>query len=154
MKGYLLVVIAFLCSCGSNDTADTSVTGKALEVAAEVSTNVADTLCFLRTEGVKDQDTAAIRLIIQNDEVTGTMNHIPFEKDARIGTIKGKKNGDIINGVWTYIQEGMEDSIAFSFRLKGDRLEQKATTFDPASGREVLPDTSGYRFDFSSVDCY
>jgi hypothetical protein len=107
----------------------------------------------MRTEGKNNQDTAAVRLVINNEIVTGKMVNMPFEKDWRKGTVKGQKSGDTIVGIWTYMQEGMWDSIKVSFLLKNDQLIQKETAFDPESGREVLPDTSHYSRIFTKIDC-
>jgi hypothetical protein len=142
---------ALLFSCGNN-TGRQTPEEKVLTVASEVSNNTV-TSCFMRTEGKNSQDTAAVRLVINNEIVTGKMVNMPFEKDWRNGTVKGTKNGDTIEGMWTYMQEGMWDSIKVSFLLKNDQLIQKGTAFDPESGREVLPDTSHYSRIFKKIDC-
>ena len=81
------------------------------------------------------------------------MQNMPYEKDQRSGTIHGKKEGHTINAMWTYMQEGMKDSIKVSFRLEKDQLLQKASAFDPQKGREILPDSSTYQIRFDKVDC-
>jgi len=153
MKKYLVIagLLAF-ASC-DNGQGKENVTHKSLEVATGVSTGKTDTLCFIRTEGIKNQDTGLLHLVISNDRVTGTLNVLPFEKDARRGTLEGRKQGDEISGTWTYEQEGMKESMRVAFRLKGDQLLQKAATFDPASGKEVLPDTASYSVVYSKTDC-
>jgi hypothetical protein len=138
----LLLPITFLLfSCGNNGRRPTP---------AEKATG---THCFIRTEGKNNQDTAAVKLVITNELVSGKMINMPYEKDSRRGTIKGIKTGDTIVGIWTYIQEGMWDSLKVAFLLKDDQLIQKETTFDPPQGREVLPDTSSYTRVFNKVDC-
>jgi hypothetical protein len=148
----LLLPAALLFSCGNNNKGRQTPEEKVLTVASEVFNNTV-TLCFMRTDGKNSQDTAAVRLVINNEMVRGKMVNMPFEKDWRKGTVKGRKNGDTIAGMWTYMQEGMWDSIKVSFLLKNDQLIQKGTAFDPESGREVLPDTSHYSRIFKRIDC-
>jgi hypothetical protein len=147
----LLPAAFLLLSCGNNAARQTPEE-KVLTVASEVSSNTV-TSCFMRTEGKNSQDTAAVRLVTNNEIVMGKMVNMPFEKDWREGTVKGRKNGDTIVGIWTFMQEGMWDSIKVSFLLKDDQLIQKETAFNPESGREVLPDTSHYSLIFKKIDC-
>jgi hypothetical protein len=148
----LLLPAALLLSSCENNGGTQTPEGKVLTIASKVSNNTG-TFCFIRTEGKNDQDTAAVSLVINNELVSGKMINMPYEKDSRRGTIKGRKIGDTIVGTWTYMQEGMWDSLKVAFLLKDDQLIQKATTFDPAQGREVLPDTSSYSRVFNKVDC-
>ena len=47
--------------------------------------------------------TSAIQLIIQDHDVEGIMMYIPYEKDACIGYIKGRIDGNkIIHAGWVY----------------------------------------------------
>lgn len=154
MKRLFILMMLLICACSNDERKkDNSATEKALEIATEVSTNTTDTLCFLHTAGTRQQDTTLVRLIIHNNEVTGEMQNMPYEKDQRSGTIHGKKEGHTINAMWTYMQEGMKDSIKVSFRLEKDQLLQKASAFDPQKGREILPDSSTYQIRFDKVDC-
>jgi hypothetical protein len=151
MKFLALPALSLLLSCGNNPAKQPPVK-KALTIASEVSDNTV-TICFIRTEGKRNQDTAAVRLVINNEMVSGKMMNMPFEKDWRRGTIKGRKHGDTIAGTWTYMQEGMWDSIQVSFLLKNDQLIGKATAFDPEKSREVLPDSAAYSLVFNKIDC-
>lgn len=112
-----------------------------------------DTLCFSRYSGSKNQDTAVVRLIIDGDKVAGDFSNIPYEKDARIGTITGVRLNGVIKGIWKYQQEGINDSIPYEFKLQGDRLLQKETRYDTKTGREFLPDTADFNVEFSMTDC-
>jgi hypothetical protein len=80
--------------------------------------------------------------------------NLPHQKDARVGRISGSKERDIINCKWVYMQEGMIDSVLVSYKLEGNKLLQKAPSFDPKMGREVLPDSATYRILFNSTDCH
>jgi hypothetical protein len=112
-----------------------------------------DTICFERYSGLEKQDTASVMMIIAGNEVHGRYSNFPYEKDAHIGSISGKKSRQQIKGMWRYQQEGMNDSIPFEFRLEGNRMWQKKTTFDLTSGRETLSDTASFSVLFEKVNC-
>jgi hypothetical protein len=154
MKKYLFPALILVASCGrSPDETKKENAENALEVATEVSTSKPDTLCFLRTEGTKNQDTNAVRLIITNDAVVGKMMYLPNESDWRLGELAGKKDGNLINASWKYMQEGMLDTIQVSFKIDGDKLYQKQPSYDPKTGEEFLTDTAQYRLEYYRVDC-
>ena len=156
MRIVLCVMVLFATSCANeqkNQNGNETIMDKGREIAGEASTNVPDTLCFIKTAGITNLDTALIRLVIYNDKVTGKMMNLPHETDSRVGKLTGEKEGDIINCKWTYMQEGMIDSILVSYKLEGNKLMQKASSFDPKTGRETLPDSSTYRIAFDKTDC-
>ena len=148
---YILPIALLVLSC--NGKPKETATEQALELAGEVSTNVADTLCFIRTAGANNQDSSLIQLVIIADKVTGKMMNLPHEKDSRVGRISGEKDGDIITARWTYMQEGMIDSVMVSYRLAGGNLLQKPSSFNPETGREFLPDTARYSILFETTFC-
>ena len=113
----------------------------------------ADTLCFERYSGAKNQDTAFISLIINGNQVNGSYSNYPLEKDARIGIIKGSKAGNDITGTWYYTQEGIADSVAFYFSLKENYLMQKQSNFDLKTGREYLADTAVLKLKYMKIQC-
>lgn len=112
-----------------------------------------DTLCFERYSGGKRQDTSSVRLIVEGEQVSGQFSNFPYEKDARIGTIRGRKSGNLISGTWQYMQEGLADSINFQFMLKGDKLLQRETIVDRTTGREKLSDTGEFTDEFNRISC-
>lgn len=122
MKKYLVIaVVALLAACGNEENKKETAEA-ALEVATEVSTIEVDSVCFIRTDGTKHQDTAAVKLYIKGNSVTGKMMYLPYEKDWRLGNISGKKQGSKIETRWTFMQEGMVDSLAVQFDIDGDKL--------------------------------
>jgi hypothetical protein len=110
--------------------------------------------CFLRTEGDKNQDSTKIQLNINGDVVRGTMIWLPAEKDSR----RGKLNGTIIDGVikasWTYMQEGMENTLPVEFMLEGESLKQKKSKYDNVTGEESLDEKSDYELHYQRVECH
>lgn len=115
--------------------------------------SIKESICFQKLSGTNNQDTAFIRLIVEGDKVSGDFSNIPYEKDSRIGTIEARKEGELIMGHWTYMQEGMNDTLEVQFRLTENKLIQKKYTVDPRSGREVLSDQSEFNIEFTQVDC-
>src|SRR3546814_5599897 len=57
-------------------------------------------LCFLRLEGTQLQDSAYIQLVARKETVSGIYHVIPYEKDARRGTVLGTLEDDVFDLVW------------------------------------------------------
>ncbi|MCR8559522.1 hypothetical protein KXD93_17830 [Mucilaginibacter sp. BJC16-A38] len=135
----------FIASCSSNnnkaankDSSDAHAadTGKITTTAPAVSS-----LCFLKTEG---KDTTSIELVTKDTKVTGIMNWLPYQKDSRKGTLDGIVKGDTINAVWSFMQEGMKDTLNLKFVLKNGELMQKPLKLNTKTGREQTDETAGY----------
>ncbi len=148
----LFFSLAILSACNNGgrksdirDTTDVSVD------TAKASEN--QSLCFEHLEGSRNQDTTLVYLEIKGNDVSGKMISIPFEKDARKGTITGTKNNDVIKGVWAFMQEGMEDTISVEFKLKNKTLLQKEYSVDKHSGRQILKNTPGFTILYQPSDC-
>lgn len=153
MNKYLIICSLLFLSCRDNAKITQEATENVIEIATKISTNTTDTLCFLQTQGIKHQDTSIIKLVITNNDVVGKMLYMPHEKDGRFGNIKGNKNGDILDLVWTYMQEGMKDSIPVILKMNGSSLLQKSSSYDLNSGREFIADTAEFRKEYSKMDC-
>ncbi|MDP9079409.1 MAG: hypothetical protein M3O71_18410 [Bacteroidota bacterium] len=147
MKYLTLFCIAsiFIASCSSNNNkaankdsvnANAADTGKITAVAPAASS-----LCFLKTD-VKD--TTSIELVTKDTKVTGEMNWLPYQKDSRKGTLNGVVKGDTINAVWSFMQEGMKDTLNLKFVLKNGELMQKPLKLNTKTGREQTDETAGY----------
>ena len=139
MRYFALALIAMFAigSCSSPATkvaeTDTLVHDTTVNQDSALTTTkppVISSLCFLHTEGTRNQDSTTIELVIKGDTVTGEMNWLPGLKDGRRGLLSGKKTGDKINAMWTYKQEGITDSMAVSFKLTGNQLAQKGLRVD------------------------
>lgn len=113
----------------------------------------ADTLCFVRLSGLQSQDTTSLKLIIDGEKVGGQFASFPYQKDSRIGLISGIKTGEVIRATWYYQQEGMDDSLTVEFMLKDNKLLQKQSSFNQATGREYLSDTASFNLDFLKQEC-
>jgi|GEM_PF-360016 len=154
---YIIEVLAFITltgfwSCNGNP-ADTPSGTDRQPAHLTIAPPSRDTLCFLRTEGTQNQDTYALKLIINDRKVDGTMLYLPFEKDRRLGYLRGTITDSIINAGWFYEQEGVEDRLDVSFRLNLPFLLQRPNVMDPTVGREILPDTGNYSIRYRQTDC-
>jgi hypothetical protein len=150
---YLLPLMVLLACNRSADSEKTEQTEDLLNAAGPQSTVLTDTLCYLLTEGLKNQDTTIVQLAITGNTVAGRMAYKPYEKDSRKGTLSGIKEGKSIRLQWTYMQEGMMDSIAVALRLNGDGMEQQHPAFDKNTGKEYFPDTAAYNRYYNHIDC-
>ena len=108
--------------------------------------------CFLRTEGTSNQDTTAIHLTIDAGKVSGEMQWLPKEKDARKGTLEGTMKGNDIKAVWTYMQEGAKDTMAVAFQLSAQELGQKPFKVTK-DGRQETDGTAGYTIIYKLDNC-
>jgi hypothetical protein len=152
MKYLSLLCLAALAisSCSSPDSKQARTDTAATSLVAKPAEDTASALCFLLTEGQTGQDTTSIELVIEGDSVTGVMNWMPYEKDARKGKLKGIKSGDEIKATWSFMQEGMTDTIGLHFKLAGDKLTQKPLKFNEKSGRQQTDASAGYRLTYQS----
>lgn len=153
--GIYIVAVALIFSACNNSTESQKAkrTEDALKAAGQLSTVETDSMCYLLTEGLKKQDTTIVQLAITGHTVTGNMVYKPYEKDRRAGHLSGTKKGRNIRAQWIYMQEGLVDSIAVTFRLKGDIIEQQQSTFDKNTGKEYFPNSAEYNRYYNRIDC-
>ncbi len=148
----VLAVTASACTSGEkkDKDGDTVINGDTL---ATPVVSEATSLCFIRTEGTKDQDTTSVELVVKDNKVTGQMYWHPFEKDSRKGDLSGTIKGDTVNAVWTFMQEGMKDTLALQFLMKGNMLLQKPLKLNTKTGREQTDNSALYTVTYKpSVD--
>lgn len=148
----LLGISITACTSGEKETkdGDTVINGDTLAtpIAGE-----ATSMCFVRTDGTKNQDTTSVELVVKDDKVSGQMYWHPFEKDSRKGALTGTMKGDTVNAVWTFMQEGMQDTLAVQFLVKGSSLMQKPLKLNAKTGREQTDNSAGFTVAYKpSVD--
>ncbi|WP_353128520.1 hypothetical protein [Parapedobacter pyrenivorans] len=143
-----LVCLASLMACQTGTERQEQAGNKHNE-----SQNQEQKYCFLRTEGMQQQDTSFIQLMVRNETVSGVYNVIPHEKDARRGTVLGKLTDDVFDLVWTFTQEGMQDTLRVVFKQQDGKLLQKQLTVDTLTGRQVTVDSSRFSETYEPVDC-
>lgn len=158
MKRIILLFAASLSieACTSTPDKTTSEVDSTVVLNDGVATMeepVSQTVCFQKLDGTANQDTASIKLVIEGNNVTGDYGNYPKEKDRRVGKITATKDGDLIKGIWVYMQEGMNDTLQVEFKLSGDKLMQKNYTVDQQTGREVISDASEFNMEFNKIEC-
>ncbi|GAA4309406.1 hypothetical protein GCM10023149_03690 [Mucilaginibacter gynuensis] len=150
---FILLALAF-AACTSKQKNYNNDTAGADSGQTDVATKSSPGhICFLHTEGTRQQDTTFVHLIIDGDKITGQMNWIPSEKDSRKGTIEGTQDGNTIKAIWTYSQEGTKDTMAVEFDFPGDRLVQKPFTANKKTGRLQTDAKAAYSINFEKVNC-
>jgi hypothetical protein len=158
MKPYTIISMCALAlaSCTGNGnknadttkaaTADTSEAGKLKTPAQNME------YCFIRTDGTSNQDTTAVHLIMKADKVSGEMQWVPKEKDTRKGTLAGTISGSDIKAVWTFMQEGMKDTLAVEFKLSAQQLLQKPFKVTK-DGRQETDGAADYTIIYKLDNC-
>src|SRR5690606_31585564 len=110
------------------------------------------TMCFLRLEGNQNQDSTYVYMHIKADTVSGIYNWMPYMKDARRGTINGTIDQDTINVVWSYMQEGMVDSIQTKFLIINDQLKQQPFMTDN-NGKQIQDRNAPFEIVYTPIGC-
>jgi len=133
------VLLGFL-SCQNTDKQVDANKGKdSLANNKPINSTQTEQLCFeLRFK----EDLSELKLDIQGEEVRGILNILPYEKDASMGTLKGKKTGNIIRAEWTYVIEGNTQSEEVEFKLEGDKVFQRLGELEEKNGKFLLKETS------------
>lgn len=134
-------------------SAATAVADKAKMAADELKKMVkADTFCY---EFHLKKDVNSIQLIVAGDDVTGTMDYIPYEKDSAHGTLKGKKKGNEIVADWNVMMEGNKQTEEVRLKMDGEKLLRAGGALAERGGKMVLKDpaTAKYAESFTKVSC-
>jgi hypothetical protein len=154
----LFGIAALMASCSSPDGkqvgTDTVINGDTLAKAASTqqtnNTPTVSSLCFLLTEGKSNQDSTSVELVVKGNKITGQMNWLPYQKDSRKGTLTGTISGEDINAVWSFMQEGMTDTLNLQFKLKDGQLSQKPLKLNTGTGRQQTDGAAGYALSYQS----
>jgi hypothetical protein len=104
------------------------------------------TLYFAKSD---KHETTTVMLTIKGGKVTGSHEWLPTEKDGAHGTISGSIKDDLISVIYSYEQEGAEQSQEQLYKLKGDTLLLgEGELVDPKNnGKLKLKDRSKVTFE-------
>lgn len=158
MKYYAIVCALALASCSGNgrksgDSVTNGDTARDTSLATGLNTPAQNMeYCFVHTDGTSAQDTTSVHLVINANKVSGDMNWIPAEKDARKGKLLGTLNGDKINAVWSFGQEGTQDTMAVEFKLSSQQLAQKPLVAG-SNGRQQTDKKADYSVVYNLDNC-
>lgn len=134
-------------TAGTDTLANNDTLAKAKDTTINNNKAAVSSLCFLNTQG---KDSTSVELVIRGNQVTGQMNWLPYQKDSRKGTLAGTVNDDAIHAVWSFMQEGMMDTLNLNFQLKGGQLSQKPLKLNTKTGREQTDGSAGYSIIYNS----
>ena len=88
-------------------------------VSSAFAADLDQTLYFAKSD---KHETTTVMLIIKDGKVTGTHEWLPTEKDGTHGGISGTIKDGLITVIYSYEQEGAEQSQEQLYKLKGDTL--------------------------------
>ncbi|MFD2144723.1 hypothetical protein [Mucilaginibacter antarcticus] len=147
MKYLALGCIATLFIAACTSSTKTEVIDSTTNISRDTlvtdgkDTSAVYSVCFLHTMG---KDSTAVEFMVTGNKVTGHLNWLPYQKDSRKGTLEGTIKNDTIRAAWSFMQEGMKDTISVNFLLKGETLAQKPLKFNAKTGREQTDEAAGY----------
>jgi hypothetical protein len=152
-----LFCIAFLGACNNVPKAPVvpatpTVAETPSAPTVPVPATVAETTCYaLRFK----KDLAALQLNINGDDVSGLYAIEPNEKDGARGSIKGKKTGNQITGIFLYMIEGSVQSEEVMFKMSGDNLLKATGELVDKGGVSMFKDKAKVKWEQTYVtgDC-
>lgn len=150
----LLTALSLLSACqGSSKQNTGGDTTQTRSKKGKISKRTQDG-CYLYASGNKLRDTQYVQLHIQDNKVSGKIIFSIYEKDSRKGTLSGTMKADkSINAIWTFMQEGVTDTMAVAFRLNHTSLLQKPLITNTANGRQVTNGSAPYSIELKPTDC-
>lgn len=156
MKTTILILAAAVIIISCNSTGDKS-DAASIDTLSNIGTPTnrtpnAHAICFLRTEGKNNQDTTSIELVIKDNQVTGLMNWMPYQKDSRKGKLQGTIKNDTIQAVWSFMQEGITDTLKLQFRLSNNQLMQKPLKVNITTGQQQTDNAADYTLTYRTSD--
>lgn len=150
---YLLPAASlFLFSCNNGSKPGSTPLGSVYEPKPAVVLQTRD-ICFLGADGPHKQDTLKVHLAIHGTLVEGSMDYMPYEKDARLGLLSGTISDDIIKVRWTFNQEGVKDTLSLDMKLTEQALLQRPLRPNPTNGREETDPGADYGSPIPVIAC-
>ena len=146
-----IVTLLMIAACNNTTSSDTNEQHKDSTINT-TTTNTHQTLCFIHTEGNNQEDTFAVRLFINENKVTGSIKHLPWQKDAQVGNIEGSLNDSVVIVKWHCTQEGMDFTVPVSFHIHKNKAIRQETAMNN-KGEEYLPTPAKFTTVYQQVDC-
>ena len=162
---YILATFLLLAACNNqqapqssteklSESTATPITEKPAEsIALPAYTN--GTFCF---KAMFNQDVTNIQLIILDNNITGFMNWVPYQKDSARGTLTGTKNANgELDLLYDYMIEGNKQTETKVMKITNEKLWiKKGELLDAKNdGHLVYKDVSQAKYDESidKADC-
>lgn len=120
---FLFIAFISLFACKNSPTEQES-NSSTQAITEPEETMLTNTYCFLLSYGVDAnyQDTTTVKLTIIGDEVTGSYDWIPAQKDSARGTLTGTIKNGIITAVYDYMIEGSQQKEEVIFKMEVNQL--------------------------------
>ena len=143
----LTVAAALLSACESKTTKTDA------KLTSEI--NPKDSVqCY---QYIKDRDTAALTLNIDDDKVTGSLSYNLFEKDKNNGVIAGIIKGDTIIADYSFQSEGTTSIRQVAWVKKDNQLLEGYGEVVEVDGKTEFKDQSKLSFEkaiiFTKINC-
>ena len=124
-------------------------------VEEEIVVEKFKTICY---QGIIKQDTINLTLKIKDDQdASGELSYLFFEKDKNNGIVLGKMFGDTLKANYTFTSEGKESNREIVFLRKGKIMIEAYGDVEEIEGKTVFKDPKKLYFDsatvLSEVDC-
>jgi len=148
--GALSMVVA--CSSPSAKQSADTVAKTDTSIQSSKTTKDDSSIALMHFIHTDRKDTTSVQLSIKGDKLTGTMNWMPYEKDARKGKLEGKMHGDTARVTWSFMQEGMNDTLNLNFLLQKNQLSQKPLKLNKQTGRQQTDESAGYGLKYQTVE--
>ena len=151
---FLLLILSLLWSC-KNDTTSQKTEPTKTETVEELEstqepeeTVLTNRYCFLSTTGTDPnyQDTVQIKLLVIGNEVTGSYDWIPADKDSARGTLTGTMDNKIITAIYDYVIEGSNQKEEMIFKMEVNQLLVKRGELEEVDGLLKLKNPDEAKF--------
>jgi hypothetical protein len=113
-----LVMASFLLACKETPKTEAAPEAK-IPLVEEVAAPRPLMECYRYTA---NNDTISIRLIKENELITGSLAYSFYEKDKSKGILEGHISGDTLFAVYEYTSEGMLSKREVAFLKRGNTL--------------------------------
>ncbi|MEO6328835.1 MAG: hypothetical protein ABIO55_07880 [Ginsengibacter sp.] len=158
MARLLLLVFLFYMGCNSTETSVDKVSTDKKDTSYQ-NKNITETLVLLPgcyTWAVK-RDTAAMKLDIAGNKVTGELRYNWYEKDRSVGTLKGIIKNDLIVAEYTFQSEGMTSVREVVFKIKDKSLVEGFGDYNTGSDTMRFKNAAQLKFQddrvFNKIEC-
>ena len=96
-------------------------------------------------------DSATLRLVNTNGDITGELTYNYYEKDDNRGTIMGQMHGDTLLADYTFMSEGTESVRQVAFLKKGEGFVEGYGDAEEREGKMIFTNTAALDFGQGSV---
>lgn len=150
---YLIIIISLLFACNNSEQINNTVQENTMQSDGN---NVVDN-CFLYE---KNKDSIAMSINNSEAAISGKLDIIPWEKDARIGNLSnGKMHGDTLFAIYESAQEGERTIAEIAFLKRGNSFILSEDIYSDDNydlERGVFKDKKSIKFEsieLKKVDC-